>query len=133
MIKKAYRRTVVSSLPELEKVVEKSSIAGKNIPMPTIDSTGKRHVVWYNWNEFLSKKFCTIPGISQYHHFQFDSSTPGIDTQIKIVKDDVTIDVIEMPEIITPPGMSLDRQKYLYEMKALKCITLGTIHVIYIQ
>ena len=63
--------------------------------------------------------------ISQYHHFQFDSSTPGIvhvkehcdatDTQIKIVKDDVTIDVIEMPEIITPPGMSLDRQKYLYE------------------
>ena len=60
LIKKAYRRTVVSSLPELEKVVEKSSIAGNNIPMPTIDSTGKRHVVWYNWNEFLSKTFVHI-------------------------------------------------------------------------
>jgi hypothetical protein len=76
LIKKLYRRTSVSSLPDIEKVVSNSSICGKNIPQLTAHITGKRHVTWYNWNEFLSKYFQRIPNILQYHHFRFDASQP---------------------------------------------------------
>ena len=97
LIRKSYRHTSVSSLPDIEKVVSNSSICGKNIPQVTVDITGKQHVTWYNWNEFHSKYFQRIPNILRYHHFRFDASQPctvfvkesSISSQIamKIVND----------------------------------------------
>lgn len=126
LLKKAYRRTSVSSLPELVKMVSDSSIAGKNIPQLTIDCFGKRHVVWYDWSNFMSKYFSTIPGILQYHHFRFDSSFPGkvfvkyysnssSEDVIGIINDVNSLDVLDMPNEVVPAGMSLERQVYLYE------------------
>ena len=125
LVKKAYRHTAVSSLPDMEKVVSNSSISGKNIPQPTVDSNGKRHVVWYNWSDYLSQFFSSIRGISQYHHFQFVSTRKGmvyvkehslgIEKAIEICDTVSSIDVSGMPEIIYPSGMSRDRRKYLYE------------------
>ena len=60
LVKKAYCHTAVSSLPDMDKVVSNSSISGKNIPQPTVDSNGKRHVVWYNWSNHLSQFFSSI-------------------------------------------------------------------------
>ena len=39
LVKKAYRSsTTVSSLADMEKVISRSSIAGKNIPQATVDA-----------------------------------------------------------------------------------------------
>ena len=125
LVKKTYRRTSVSSLPDIENVIQNSSITGKNIPLPTIDCNGKRNVTWYNWSDFLSQSFNTLPGITRYHHFRFDSLAPGSvfvrenckepETTIVISKKDSAVDILGMPEVILPPGMSLERQVYLFE------------------
>ncbi len=125
LLKKTYRRTTVSSLPEIEKMVAASSIAGKNIPQVIVDSSGKRHVIWYDWSSFLSPYFTTIPGISSYHSFRFNSDFPGkvflrkysksLEEVVTIINDVNSFDSKEMPEVIVPPGMSFQRKMYLYE------------------
>ena len=125
LLKKAYRRTPVSSLLEIESMVSSSSIAGKNIPQLTVDISGRRHVIWYDWSNFMNKYFSAIPSILRYHHFWFDSSFPGkgfvkkhskaCEDVIKIISDLSRLDVRTMPDVITPSGMSFDRQVYLYE------------------
>ena len=126
LIKKAYKNTPVSSLPDIEKLVSNSSILGKNIPLPTVDISGKRNVFWYDWSEFLSNYFSPIPAITKYHHFRFDHSSPGVvfvkeysamqEISVPIYRETSTIDTTAMPEIVHPPGMSLERRiLYLYE------------------
>ena len=46
LIKRKYRRSTVSSMIELERVVSESTIAGQNIPQPVRDMHGKQLVVW---------------------------------------------------------------------------------------
>ena len=127
LIKKAYRRSNISSLHDIEKMVSNSSIAGNNLSVLTIDCAGKRDVIWYRWNDFLSQYFTIISGISKYHHFQFKSSAAGSvvikehskapEKVVNIVVDQKELDKIagKMPEVITPTGMSFERQKYLFE------------------
>ncbi len=70
LVKKAYRRTSVSTLTDIEQVVRNSTTGGQNVPQSTVDChTGERLVIWYSWGEHLSKFFRTFPGISKYHHF----------------------------------------------------------------
>ena len=81
--------------------------------------------IWYDWNNYLSQFSTRICKISEYHHFRFDVSSPGnvfvkehalaSEVLITLIKKDVIVDKSEMPEIIIPPGISLDRQKYLFE------------------
>ena len=52
LLKKMYQQTDVSSLGHIESVVRRSTVNGRNIPLSTVDSTGKRNVVWYNWSDF---------------------------------------------------------------------------------
>ena len=124
LIKRSYRRTNVSSLPEIEKMICNSSVSGKNIPQPTLDCMGKRNVIWYNWSGFLNPFFNSISGIAQYHHFYFDSSAHGVVTVKEHSKTSEKVieitnlrefDTTKMPEVIKPPGISFDRQKYLFE------------------
>ena len=35
--------------------------------------------------------------------------------EVNILKTDVSIDLQELPEVIPPPGIPPERQKYLYE------------------
>ncbi len=126
LIKKAYRHTNVSSLQDIEKMVTNSSVAGNNIPVLSVNCEGKREVVWYRWNDFLGQYFNTIPGISQYHHFQFKSSAPGSiilkeysnsPEKVLNVIDKKEVDKMlgKMPDSVIPAGMTFERQKYLFE------------------
>lgn len=74
-----------------------------------MDISGKRQVIWYDWNSFMNKYFCTIPGILQYHHLTASEEV------IKLISDMSQLDSLAMPDTITPAGMSFDRQVYLYE------------------
>ena len=100
------------------------TVDGRNIPLSTVDSTGKCNVVWYNWSDFLKPFFTPIHGISQYHHFRFDCTALGVvfvkehaeaDEMAVTINSDSTTIPLEMPLIITPVGMSRERQAYLYE------------------
>ena len=55
LFKKLYRRTSVSTLPDIEQVVRNSTTQGQNVPQSTVDChTSRRHVTWYSWGEHLS-------------------------------------------------------------------------------
>ena len=41
--------------------------------------------------------------------------------EVNILKTDVSIDLQELPEVIPPPGIPLERQKYLYEQIRMFC------------
>ena len=122
LLKKMYRKTNVSSLGQVESVVCNSTVSGKNIPLTTVDPSGKLNV-WHNWSDYFNPHFTTIPSISKYHHFQFDSISPGV----AFVKEhsaapETTVTIISncefssvMPKIIVPNGMSMEQLVYLYE------------------
>ena len=77
LIKKLYWRTPVSTLADLEQVVQNSTTGSQNVPQCSFKN-GERCVIWYNWSAHLSTAFRTFPGILQYHHFRFDATKPGI-------------------------------------------------------
>ncbi len=69
-----------------------------------------------------------------YHHFRLDASEPGTvfakeyedteEIQYKIALGDDFLDTVhELPSIITPPGMSVDRQQYLFDNIRQFCAT----------
>ena len=41
--------------------------------------------------------------------------------QVNIMKTDMSIDLQEMPQVIPPPGIPPERQKYLYEQIRMFC------------
>ena len=64
--------------------------------------------------------------ISKYHHFRVDKTAPGVvmmreyvntdETKFTIVKRTETVlRADDLPPVVTPTGMSAERQLYLYE------------------
>ena len=123
LIKKLYRHTAVSTLVDIERVIWNSTTSRQNIPLSTVDTSGKRNVIWYRWTEYLSFFFRPIPGISQYHHFRVDASVPNKifmktyeeseELEYEICSGDGSSKLSEMPTVINPFGMSQERKQYL--------------------
>ena len=61
---------------DLVEVVNNSTTAMHNLAQPVYEND-ERKVDFYQWNAFLSKYFKTLPGISKYYHFLFESEHPG--------------------------------------------------------
>ena len=124
LLKKRYRRTKVGGLSDLCSVVNDS--AAVNIAQPTGLEDGSVVVTTYNWQEYFSQ-FCTkVKGIKKLHHLRFSSSSPGFifvkeragDTEVKrsILKDaNWKPQADQLPPVLPPSGLSLQRQWYLYE------------------
>ena len=131
LIKKSYRQKSVSTLCDIEKVVNASTTGGQNTALSTIDI--QRNVHWYNWSDYLGNYFRTILMISKYHHFRIDKTAPGIvmtkehvnsDNEIKfnIVKStESMIRADDLPPIVTPTRISTECQLYLYEKIICYC------------
>ena len=95
------------------------------------DNDSGQRVPCCDWKSFLSARFKTIPSITKYHHFKFSSSKPGdielnefvhsSTEQVNIMKTNMSIDLQEMPQVIPPPGIPPERQKYLYEQTRMFC------------
>ena len=81
----------------------------------------------YNWSSFFESHTIksALKGISKMQHFRFTADQPGYvfvktssdspETQIKLLKDTSwKPDKNVLPEVITAPGQSLERQWYLY-------------------
>ena len=121
--KKAFRRSTVSTIDEIEQVVRMSTIHGYQLIR---DASGKLLVTYYRWTVFFTKFFKPIPNILNYHIFCVKSDKPGIVelqkfsdsevVEVSIFKANVTKEsLVGLPELTVISGLSLQRQWYLYE------------------
>ena len=136
LLKKKFRRSVVSSLDELVKVVEESADVNTSQLVGTHD--GEVIVPTYDWARYLGQVFRKLKGIKKYHMFRFSASSPG-NVFLKttsdpnepeviyniLSKDCSSLSATVFPSIVPPSRLSLERQWYLYNSIRQYC-TLET-------
>ena len=126
LFKQAYRRTRIGCLDDIIRVVESSAAVNHAQLVGTQD--GKVIVPTYDWASVFDEPFRqrALKGIKSMHHLTFTHSKPGY----VIVKDSVdsperevqmaqnekwTPSPTDVPPIIPPPGLSHERQQYLFD------------------
>ena len=124
LFKQLFRRTKVGSIDDIAAVVERSATV--NHPQLVGTHDGTTCVPFYNWSDFFDQHMVqsALKGISQMHHFRFCVSNPGVvyvknacdedEKAIKLLKTPWQPTFNNMPEIIQPPGLTLERQWYLF-------------------
>ncbi|XP_038056881.1 uncharacterized protein LOC119728640 [Patiria miniata] len=70
LFKQRYRRTAVSCLDDVVRVVTGSTQTGINIPQLVGDEAGNTFVPQFDWQAFLSPFFKPLPGIKSFQHFR---------------------------------------------------------------
>ncbi|XP_067949763.1 uncharacterized protein [Watersipora subatra] len=121
LFKRRYRREFVSSLHEVKECMERSSILNKAVLVGSQD--GEVLVPTYDWSTFLCRYFSKIKGIKSAHQFTFTNETPGsvmvrqfcnsYESATSLIQYSPLND--EMPEKLTPLGMTRERKQYLYK------------------
>ena len=100
--------------------MEKS--AKYNVAQLVAEADGSVIVPTCNWKEFLTPHFRTIPSIKEYQHYTFSSDKPGIVSVKKFDTSSKELHLLKdnwnpgesVPNILTPKGLPLERQWYLY-------------------
>lgn len=120
LFKRLYRRTRVGSIADIARVTEKSAVCNT-----AQVEDGNTVVETYDWSTYLTPHFRRINGIKQYHHFRFSSSHPNVvfvrehaDTEeisLTITKNDWKPDSDELPHVLHPKGLTVERQWYLHD------------------
>src|SRR2546423_8162414 len=83
LFKLKLQKSEVDNLDDLVDVVNNSTLGGYNQAQTIFDREGNRVVHFYNWTEFLSTYFKTIPNILKYHYFIFHKNNIG---KVKVKK-----------------------------------------------
>ena len=124
LFKRLFRKTKVGCLEDVVAVVERSGAINHAQLVGTHDGTSL--VPFYNWSEFFDPHMSqtALKGISQMHHFRFSALHPGVvfvknscndrERAIKLLKTPWQPTSDDMPNIIPPPGLTLERQWYLF-------------------
>ena len=122
LFKCAYRQTKVESLQSIARVVNTS--AECNFAQLVSREDGSTVVPKYNWTDLFATRMRKIAGIKKFHHFRMSSSSPGnvfakeysdsAEVTFKLLKEAWTPDAAELPTVISPHGLSVDCQCYLY-------------------
>ena len=124
LLKQKLRRYRVDCLDDLVDVVESS--ADVNFAQLVGAQSGETLVQMYDWASHFQPYFRTLHGIKKHHHFLFSKSAPHIvriqqysdttETEYPLLSDTTWIPSIDkLPQIITPTGLSAERQLYLYQ------------------
>ena len=125
LFKQLFKKTRVGTINDIAEVAEKSAVV--NHAQLIGDYDGSIHVPMYNWAEFFEDHTIqtALKGISQMHHFRFTAAHPGA-VFVKNACDDKErkMNLLKsttwrptpttLPAYITPPGLSLERQWYLF-------------------
>lgn len=126
LFKQLFKRTSVGSINEIAEVVERSARVNHAQLVGQYDGT--INVKMYNWSQFFDGLMfqSALKGISQMHHFRFTTDHPGV-VYVKNSSDDPErlIQLVKsttwqpspdsLPAQIISPGLSLERQWYLYQ------------------
>ena len=124
MLKRTFCKTEVSSLTDIEQVVQSSLVV--NECQLVGSQAGNVIVPVRDWANFLSPRFCRLVGVKQYHHFHFSTSFCGVaklqkhsgateDEQLLLKDPHWKPDAADLPPVIQPTGLSLERKQYLFE------------------
>ena len=125
LFKRLYKRTRVSCLDDIADVATKS--ASVNHPQLVVHHDGTSIVPFYDWSNYFEEYTIktALKGITQMQHFRFNAVFPGHvfvkesndgkERKIKLVKDATwKPSLTNLPDIIPPPGLTLERQWYLH-------------------
>jgi hypothetical protein len=127
LIKQRYRSSQIYTYDQLVKTVEESAHAGYNCCHRVPQKANQKEVVYRNWSEWLSSYFNQIKGITGYHHFIIKDENndsiilkervDSVGKSFKILKKEVDFKSTRRypPTCLSPLGLSLERQWYLYE------------------
>lgn len=124
-LKRKYRLSHVYTYEQLADIIEQSA---QNRYNRCHQCRSDDRVVYRNWSGWLSKYFKTIPNITKYHHFVINRKKNGVLSLKESVEDkgnefsmlkqsniDFKSKRLYPAEYLTPKGLSLERQWYLYE------------------
>ena len=79
LIKLKYRRSQISSVFELARVVNTSTQKEINLAQLIVDTVSKKILLQvYDWQSYFEIYFRKVPNIIRYHHFRFDATKPGL-------------------------------------------------------
>ena len=124
MLKRQYKKSVICTICDIERVVKESTQNNQNGAQLISSMDGReRYVTSYQWTSFLSQFFKTIPSITSYHIFRVSADKPGIvfvkeysdsaEVSINCLKSpNTSIDSSLLPEVIAPKGLDAKRQWY---------------------
>lgn len=78
----------------------------------------------YDWTTFLAEHIDRCVGIKSFHHLRFSANRKGHvfvqeksdseEVDVVLLKDDWSPSATELPELITPSGLTPNRQWYLF-------------------
>ena len=119
-IKKCYRSADIDTVQQLPLLVERSS---------KTNTAQMFQWEWRDWQEMLGRLFIAVKGITKYQHVHLSSKAFGHvltrttcdsenETSVKILKRGITVRDVkeaELTSVISPPGLSFERKKYLFE------------------
>ena len=121
LFKKKFRTTEVNCLDDLVHVVKTS--ASVNEVQLVGNQSGESVVNMYDWVGFFASHLKKVPQITRQHHFEFLSTSQGtgvvrefgdsVESEYKLTTD--SFSAAGLPEVITPSGLSLQRQWYLFD------------------
>ena len=75
LLKQRFRRTRVTCLSDLERVVNSSAEA--NVAQLVGTQSGEVVVPTYNWTAMFAGRLRKLKQLKRYHHFSFSESAPG--------------------------------------------------------
>ncbi|CAG8802773.1 20075_t:CDS:2 [Gigaspora margarita] len=89
-------------------------------------------IIFYDWAKFLDKFYTSIPSLLVQHHFVISSKNQGkVETRARIDGNITQVSIARvsmisraengaliLPEVITAPGITLEREWYLYDQVA---------------
>ena len=100
LLKLKLRKSEVNNLDDLVNIVNNSILGSYNQAQTIFDKGGNCIIHFYNWTEFLSNYFKTIPNILKYHHFIFYSNNVGkVKVKKTIDRDEQIVDIIKKKKL----------------------------------
>ena len=127
LLKRLYRRTKIGCLDDIVAAVNKS--ATPNHAQLVGAQDGSSIVSMFDWSGFFEEHTVktALKGITKMHHFRFSKSHPGkVMVKNGIDEPEQMINLLkpssswqpksdDLPNLLVPPGLSAERQWYLYE------------------
>ena len=123
LAKQKLRRSIVGDLSDLAEAINSSARPNTTELVGLEDGTVL--VPTYDWVEFLGSHFRKIPQLKKQHHFTFSRTGQGKVTlkecndseevKFKMLKANWSPSATDLPPVITPSGLSAERQWYLFD------------------